>query len=241
MPPWPRYQQAEEAPVRSGISAGPEREAGCDPRWYPTQRSSYADYAPVEGWSDTTKIVRRSAGLPWKRTPESKSGSLEGFLGSDLTDDGKAMGVVPLDKLPVTREADDTQLRTGGSTQYKAGYLPYSIVDGWQQIRKDFAYWRAAVKGAETASSPEERAWFEADRRLREKLTLRDIGVWSHYVADASQPMHVSVHFNGWGDYPNPIGFTNSKKIHAYFEGEFVKKNLKRDAVAAQVGAIREL
>src|SRR5262245_61750377 len=135
MPPWPRYQQAEEAPVRSGISAGPEREAGCDPRWYPTQRSSYADYAPVEGWSDTTKIVRRSAGLPWKRTPESKSGSLEGVLGSDLTDDGKAMGVGPLDKLPVTREADDTQLRTGGSTQYKAGYLPYSIVDGWQQIR----------------------------------------------------------------------------------------------------------
>jgi hypothetical protein len=83
----------------------------------------------------------------------------------DLTDDAKAMGVVLLDKLPVTREVYDTQLRSGGSTQYKAGYLPYSIIDGWQQIRKDFAYWRAAVKGAETASSPEERAWFEADRR----------------------------------------------------------------------------
>ena len=93
----------------------------------------------------------------------------------DLTDDGKAMGILALDKLPVTREAYDTQVRAGGSAQYKAGYLSYSIVDGWQQIRKDFAYWRAAVKGAETASSPEERAWFEADRRLREKLTLRDI------------------------------------------------------------------
>jgi hypothetical protein len=92
------------------------------------------------------------------------------------------------------------------------------------------------VKGAEAATSAEERTWFEADRRLREKLTLRDVGVWSHYVSDASQPLHVSVHFNGWGDYSNPTGFTNSKKIHAYFEGEFVKKNLKRDAVAAQVG-----
>ena len=50
----------------------------------------------------------------------------------DLADDGKAMGMVPLDKLPVTREAYDTQLRAGGSTGYKAGYLPYSIVDGWQ-------------------------------------------------------------------------------------------------------------
>jgi hypothetical protein len=136
----------------------------------------------------------------------------------------------------VTREAYDTQLRAGGSTQYKAGYLPYSIVDGWQQIRKDFAYWRAAVKGAETASSPEERAWFEADRHLREKVTLHDIGVWSHYVGDATQPMHVSVHFNGWGDFPNPNGYTDSKKIHAYFEGEFVKGNLSRSAVAAGVG-----
>jgi hypothetical protein len=93
----------------------------------------------------------------------------------DLSDDGKVMGILPLDQLPVTREAYDTKLRAGGSTQYRAGYLPYSIVDGWQQIRKDFAYWRADVKGAETASSTEERAWFEADRRLREKLTLRDI------------------------------------------------------------------
>ena len=32
----------------------------------------------------------------------------------DLTDDGKAMGIVPLDKLPVTREAYDTQLGAGG-------------------------------------------------------------------------------------------------------------------------------
>ena len=154
----------------------------------------------------------------------------------DLTDDGKVMGIVPLDKLPVTREAYDTQLRAGGSTQYKAGYLPYSIVEGWQQLVKDFAYWRAAVKGAETAKSSEERAWFEADRRLREKLTLRDIGIWSHYVGDASQPLHVTVHYNGWGKYPNPQGYTTSK-IHAYFEGEFVRSNLRREAVAAQVVA----
>ncbi len=152
----------------------------------------------------------------------------------DVSDDGKVMGVLPLDQLPVTREAYDTKLRAGGSNQYQAGYLPYSIIDGWQQLRKDFAYWRADVRGIETASSPEERAWFEADRRLREKLTLRDIGIWSHYVADASQPLHVSVHYNGWGDFPNPQGFT-TKHIHAYFEGVFVRKNLKREAVAALV------
>jgi hypothetical protein len=43
--------------------------------------------------------------------------------------------------------------------------------------------------------------------------------------------LHVSVHFNGWGDFPNPNGYTSSKKIHAYFEGEFVKQNLSRAGV----------
>lgn len=153
----------------------------------------------------------------------------------DLADDGSVEGIVPLEKLPVTREEYDTLFRASGKTQYKAGYLPYSIVDGFQQLRKDFAYWRALTKAIETAQTPEERAWFEADRWLREKLILRDLGVWSHYGGDASQPLHVSVHYNGWGNYPNPVGFT-TKKIHAYFEGEFVKRNLKRDAVSAEVG-----
>jgi hypothetical protein len=45
----------------------------------------------------------------------------------------------------------------------------------------------------------------------------------------------VSVHFNGWGKYPNPDGYTE-KKIHAFFEGEFVRRNLQRAAVAALVG-----
>jgi hypothetical protein len=49
------------------------------------------------------------------------------------------------------------------------------------------------VKGAETATTPEEKPWFEADRRLREKLTIRDIGIWSHYGGDASQLLHGEV------------------------------------------------
>lgn len=68
-------------------------------------------------------------------------------------------------------------------------------------------YWRAMTKAIETAQTPEEKAWFEAGRRLREKLTLRDMGVWSHYGSDASQPLHVSIHYNGWGNYPNPDGY----------------------------------
>lgn len=45
----------------------------------------------------------------------------------------------------------------------------------------------------------------------------------------------MTVHYNGRGNYPNPEGYT-TKKVHAYFEGEFVTRNLSRSAVAAEVG-----
>ena len=34
-------------------------------------------------------------------------------------------------------------LRAAGTDEYRAGYLPYAIIDGWQQLVMDFAYWRA--------------------------------------------------------------------------------------------------
>jgi hypothetical protein len=151
----------------------------------------------------------------------------------NLDDSQRVVGVLTLDMLPPTREAYDTILRTRNFTQYSAGYLPYSIVDGWQQLAKDFAYWRAASVGARTAVDPAERAWFDTDRQRREKLVIRDLGDWSHYVGDASQPMHVSMHFDGWGPFDNPRGFSTKRGLHAQFEGAFVKSNVKRDAVKA--------
>jgi hypothetical protein len=153
---------------------------------------------------------------------------------ADIGDDGKIAGVA-LDALPISREAYDTALRAAGTDQYKMGFLPYSIIDGWQQVAKDFAIWRVDNVGASKASNANDRAWFASDRALRETLTLRDIGVWSHFVGDASQPLHVSVHFNGWGDFPNPAGYTTSKTTHASFEGAFVRAHASIDDVKAKM------
>lgn len=51
--------------------------------------------------------------------------------------------------------------------------------------------------------------------------------------------MHVSVHYNGWGDYPNPNNYT-SKKIHAYFEGEFVRRYVTKTDAGAKIPAYRD-
>jgi hypothetical protein len=153
----------------------------------------------------------------------------------DIDDAGIVIGgVVPLNQLPATREAFDTAQRSGAQTQYSGGYLAYALLDGFQQVRKDFGIWRAMSVGLTTATNDSDRAWFRFQLQLRQQLIVRDVGYWSHFVADASQPMHVSVHFNGWGNYPNPNGYTTAP-IHAPFEGSFVKKYVSFASVAQQM------
>lgn len=152
----------------------------------------------------------------------------------DLNDDGTVLGGIPFAPLLSSRRDFDTALRAVGQNQYGVGFLAYNLVDRWQQIRKDFAYIRAFTKAIQTATNPADRAFFQYQLQLRQKLTIRDIGYWSHFVGDGSQPMHVSVHFNGWGNYPNPNGYTNAP-IHGPFEGNFVKSFVSPAAVATAV------
>ena len=152
-------------------------------------------------------------------------------LGDDLT---VARGPA-LAALPPTRESYDTALRMVGTNEYRAGFLPYAIVDGWEQLVIDLAYWRADVAGAKKAQNAVERAWFLRDQYMREGITTRDLGFLAHFVGDGSQPMHVSVHFDGWGNYPNPRNFSNQPGLHAKFEGAFVRARITASDIAAHM------
>ena len=152
----------------------------------------------------------------------------------DVDDVGKILGGPALNALPATRTDYETALRAAGTESGKAGFLPYSIIDGWQQLAKDFAYWRADVAAVRLEKDPGHKAWLERDRQRRESQTIQDLGVWAHYVGDASQPLHVTVHYNGWGPGPNPEGFT-LQRIHTPFEGPFVRANVTPDIVRAKM------
>jgi hypothetical protein len=158
----------------------------------------------------------------------------------DAGDDLTIFGGPSLKALPPTRQDYDTALRAAGATQYKAGYLPYSIVDGWQQLRTDLAMWRIDVAGEKNAKTEEARAWFAADRALREQLTIRDFGIWAHFVGDASQPLHVSIHYDVWGDAPNPEGFNQAKGLHSRFESKFVSANVAESEVEPLMAPLRD-
>ena len=157
----------------------------------------------------------------------------------DTNDDLSTLGGPSLKALPPTREDFDTALRAVNQSQYKAGYLPYSIIGGYELVRKNMALYRLALAGARYAPTPAERARYAADRPRREAQLLGAIGLWSHFVGDGSQPLHVTIHFNGWGNFPNPEGFT-TERIHSPFEAEYVRANLAQPMVRAAMPAPRD-
>jgi hypothetical protein len=153
----------------------------------------------------------------------------------DLNDDGTTFAGVDLDHLPATRSDYEAAVRAKGLEPSKAGYLPYALSDAYQQVIKDMAYWRVLSYLETREKDAAKKAWFKADRLRREQLMLRDIGVLSHYVGDATQPMHLSIHYNGWGNFDNPNGFTQ-ERIHVPLEGGYVQRNVTPSDVRAHMG-----
>ena len=154
----------------------------------------------------------------------------------DMLDDGRIMvaGGPSIDALPNLKSEYDAALIAAGSSVNEAGYLPYAIMDGYQQLVRDFAYWRVlnAIEARET--DPGKRAWYREDRVRREALILRDMGVLGHYIGDGSQPHHTTIHYNGWDrNTPNPEGFTTSRQTHGLFEGAFTARVARLDLVEA--------
>jgi hypothetical protein len=152
----------------------------------------------------------------------------------DLDEDGKILGGPPMLPLAATRADYETQLRAANLDQWKAGYLPYSIIDRYQQLTTDFAYWRVLKAAEANPKWKANRKWFTADRIRREALILKGIGELSHFVGDGSQPLHVTIHFNGWGDYLNPSNYSKAR-LHGPFESDLVLATVKPSAVEAKM------
>lgn len=157
----------------------------------------------------------------------------------DLDDEGRVMtsAGMTLAELPRLKSEYDARLQAAGIDVDDAGYLPYAIMDAYQHLQRDFATWRVLHAAEQREPDLAKRAWYREDRLRREAVIARDIGYLSHFIGDAAQPLHMSIHYNGWGDYPNPEGFTNSRQTHGMFEGAFVRRNTRLDAVEAGMSA----
>jgi hypothetical protein len=110
----------------------------------------------------------------------------------------------------------------------KIGYLPYAIVETYGRLRNAFRQWRQA-KTAEDREAARANAVFYA-------------GVMGHYVADGSQPLHMSIHYNGWADgSPNPRNYTKDRTLHGRYESGYVNRAIVEAQVKPRVRAPQRL
>ena len=110
----------------------------------------------------------------------------------------------------------------------KIGYLPYAIIENYGRVVNAFRNWR-------NAKTP-------ADREAARENAVYVAGLMGHYVGDASQPMHMSIHFNGWADsVPNPKNFTKDRRLHSRYEGAYVNAAVNIAAVKPKIQAPQRL
>ena len=114
--------------------------------------------------------------------------------------------------LPNDRYEYADWLRSKGKSPKDIGFLPYSILEGYQKIQVLFRLWRERQN--------------DAEQDQIEQNIIYYAGVVGHYVADGAQPLHTSIHYNGWSTSSNPQLYTR-EPLHWRFEGEYLKANIK--------------
>jgi hypothetical protein len=94
-------------------------------------------------------------------------------------------------------------------TRQLIGFLPWAIAENYSKLKSCFSY----LKAYQSNGTPAEVANAQAD-------VVYVMGVMGHFVGDASQPLHTTIHHHGWvGDNPNH--YTTDRGFHAWIDGGF--------------------
>lgn len=103
--------------------------------------------------------------------------------------------------------------KNAGHTSEWPGFAPWAITENFHKLRSAFGYLKAYQ---EIGGTPSEIANSQAD-------VIYAMGLLGHAVADCAQPLHTTVHHNGWVG-ANPNGYTTWPKFHSWVDGGFVAK-----------------
>jgi hypothetical protein len=107
------------------------------------------------------------------------------------------------------------------------GLQPYITMEVYGRLKAAFREYRHRRAAHQPTSAVEHAIVFYAS--------------WlGHYVADGSQPLHTTIHYNGWVG-PNPNGYTTEHGIHAKFETTYVGQNITAKDFARFVHAPERL
>ncbi len=105
------------------------------------------------------------------------------------------------------------------------GFQPWQVEEVWQRLKSDLRDYRKLVAANQDTAPVEDAILFDA-------------GWLGHYVGDGSQPLHITIQYNGWTG-PNPNSYTTEHRIHSLFESINVSANVKPSDVAPLVAATK--
>ena len=94
------------------------------------------------------------------------------------------------------------------------GTLPYAAMENYDRIKSAMRQYRALI-AQNTESS-------RTDARFLAQDIAFYTGWLGHYTADGAQPLHDTIHHDGWLG-PDPKGYTRDPRIHGRFESQFVE------------------
>jgi hypothetical protein len=101
------------------------------------------------------------------------------------------------------------------------GLQPYITMEVYGRLKAAFREYRQRRASNQPTGAVQQAIIFYA-------------GWLGHYVGDGSQPLHTTIHYNGWVG-PNPNGYTTAHGIHAQFETAYVAANITAKDFAAIV------
>jgi len=128
----------------------------------------------------------------------------------------------PIPTLETDRYAFMEKLAIKKVPLIKIGYLPYSIMETYGRLRNAFRMWRGA-------KTPE-------DREAARANALVYAGILGHYIGDGSNPLHMTIHYNGWDETsPNPKSYTKDRRLHGRFESDYVNRAVEITIVKPKV------
>ena len=100
------------------------------------------------------------------------------------------------------------------------GFAPWAITEYFGKLRSAFSYLRAFQ---EIDPDTHRRLGTAEEVANAQDNIVYLMGVMGHYVGDCAQPLHTTVHHNGWvGD--NPQGYSTWPGIHSWVDGGFLAK-----------------
>jgi hypothetical protein len=108
------------------------------------------------------------------------------------------------------------------------GTLPYAAQENFERMRAAMRRYRAMKSGG-------------AETKFVELEIAQYMGRLGHYTADGAQPLHDTIHHDGWaGDNPN--NYTREPRIHGRMESQFVDLiELKTEDIQAQTAKPKKL